>query len=295
MVRGQSTGAGAVACNELTRILGSGMAEQLIQFWGRYTYLPNTLQVHPDDLAWMQQHWPAPLHEPFLDWERYTRSKRFGSRDSDVHLSHLPVPYWGDLRRASVLIFLKNPGFDNTDYYLESQSDFREAHLRNLRQDFAGTEYPFLHLDPRFSWSGSFLWWEQRLRPVIGELANDGLTYLQALRFLSQQIAAVQLFPYRSLDSSRLRWKRGEHVLPSVAAAREFLARRSHTKSRLVLVMRRHAEWHTNSCATPGGKYLHGPRLQGVSFHPRFSAGAAMLKTLRTSSKQSLAVMLEAR
>lgn len=258
------------------------MADDLIQFWRRYRFRPGELAVHPDDRTWMEQNWPAPLREPYLDWQQYLASDRFGSKDSEVHLSHLPAPFWGDLRRARVLLFLKNPGFDNTDYFLESQPDFRKAHLRALRSPDTPGEFPFVHLDPRFSWSGSFLWFEQRLRPVIDALMEDGLSYRQALRTLSQQIAAVQLFPYRSRDSSRLRYRLRGSVMPSVAAAQRFLAERSHAREQLVLVMRSHAEWQTDACATADGHtVLHGPRLQGISLHPRFPAGRRLLEVVR--------------
>ena len=255
--------------------------EGLIAFWQRFTPEPGQLRVHADDRIWMGQHWPAPLAEPFLDWNSYTTSDRFGSRDRDVHLSHLPAPFWGDLRRAKAVICLKNPGFDHTDYYLESQPDFQESHLRTLRQECDGVEFPFIHLDPRFSWSGSFLWWELRLRPIVDELMRDGMMYIEALRLISQNIAALQLFPYRSLDSSRLRWKRGGSVIPSVVEARRWLAALTRQQEQLVLVMRSHADWHTPECADLSKNYLHGPRLQGVSLHPRFPAGKRLLERLR--------------
>ena len=270
------------------------MAEDLIQFWRRYTWQPGELGVHPDDRAWMAQHWPAPLREPYLDWPAYLSSERFGSKDSDVHLSHLPAPFWGDLNRARALLFLKNPGFDNTDYYLESQPDFREAHLRGLRSPAEPLEFPFLHLDPRFSWSGSFLWWEQRLRPILDALIiEDGLTYREALHTVATRIAAVQLFPYRSRDSSRLRYRSRGSTMPSVVAAQRFLASRARiaagmqssttAASQLILVMRSHADWLTAECPLPDdSNVVHGPRLQGVSFHPRFPAGKRLLAVIRT-------------
>ncbi|WP_419804947.1 hypothetical protein [Terriglobus sp.] len=280
------------------------MAEDLIQFWRRYQWRAGELGVHPEDRAWMEQHWPAPLREPYLDWPAYLKSSRFGSKDTDVHLSHLPAPFWGDLDRARVLLFLKNPGFDNTDYYLESQPDFREAHLHGLRSPAEPFPFPFIHLDPRFSWSGSFLWWEQRLRPILDALtAENGLTYQEALHILANQIAAVQLFPYRSRDSSRLRYQtRAGGTMPSVAAAQRFLTERAHAavnanaaanasthkpssaNQQLILLMRSHAGWITDACPAPDHRnYIHGPRLQGVSLHPRFPAGKRLLKVIRQS------------
>ena len=45
----------------------------------------------------------------------------------------------------------------------------------------------------------------------------------------------------------------------------EDLARATHERRQLVLVMRSHADWHTAACDTQHEHYLHGPRLQGIS------------------------------
>lgn len=260
------------------------MQSRIVKFWSRFAPQPGQLRVHPDDRAWMEQHWPVPLREPFLDWPGYLNSPRFGSRDADVHLSHLPAPYWGDLLRARVLICLKNPGFDNTDYFLEAQPGFQEAQLRTIHQQLADDPYPFVHLDPRFSWSGSFLWWAAKFRPISDALQADGLSYQGALQHIAQNVAALQLVPYRSLDSSRLRWRVRGSVMPSVEEARQHLACTTHKRKQLVLVMRSHADWHTAACADQHDTYLHGPRLQGVSLHPRFPAGRALLQRLRAAA-----------
>ena len=260
------------------------MTEDLVEFWRGFHTQPGQLQVHPADRAWMEQNWPAPLREPFLDWPAYLHSTRFGSRDRDLHLSHLPAPYWGDLQRASVLICLKNPGFDNTDYFLEGQQEFQAAQLRTIQQDLAGVPFPFVHLDPQFAWSGSFLWWQGKFRPILDALQADGLSYRDALQLLARKVAALQLFPYRSLDSSRLRWRVRGSVMPSVQQARQHLAKVTGKRTQLVLVMRSHADWLTPACSEPHGLYLHGPRLQGVSLHPRFAAGRALLQRLRADA-----------
>lgn len=259
------------------------MQERIIHFWSRFVPQQGELRVHPDDRAWMERHWPAPLREPFLDWPTYLSSARFGARDADPHLSHLPAPYWGDLDRARVLICLKNPGFDNTDYFLEAQTEFQAAQMRTIRQELAGDEFPLVHLDPRFSWSGSFLWWATKFRPITDALQADGLSYRDALKHIAQNVAALQLVPYRSLDSSRLRWRVRGSVMPSVEQARQHLARATQERRQLVLVMRSHADWHTAACADQHETYLHGPRLQGISLHPRFAAGRALLQRLRAA------------
>ena len=71
--------------------------------------------------------------------------------------------------------------------------------------------------------------------------------------------------------------------MPSVVMARAYLAMLTQQKEQLVLVMRSHADWHTPACAALSETYLHGPRLQGVSLHPRFEAGRRLLERVRAA------------
>lgn len=74
-------------------------------------------------------------------------------RDPRFHLGLLPVPYLGDITRASIFLLMLNPGFSPGDYFAEySVSDCRAALIRSLRQEFLPDEHPFFFLDPKFSW-----------------------------------------------------------------------------------------------------------------------------------------------
>lgn len=253
------------------------MPNELIAYWRRFQLRPGELQVHPDDRAWMERYWPAALaQKPYASWSEYQASGRFGSHDAQVHLSLLPVPFAGDLHQASVLIFLANAGFMAADYYLHDQPAFQRAMLAEIHQTPARAD-PFSYLDPRFAW------WEARLRPIVLALAEHGYPYREALQLLARKIAVVELFPYRSRDGSQLKGLSGPAPMPSVRQARAYLARVSGDPSRLKLVMRKHALWHAPASAelAEGSlHYVHGPRLQGVSFDPKFPAGRSLLQRL---------------
>lgn len=82
----------------------------------------------------------------------YLFGERFKPDDDGLHLSLLPVPYVGNLRKASVVVLMLNPGFNYSDYWAESDEckipEFRKRLKANLKQSFNGVEYPFLFLDP---------------------------------------------------------------------------------------------------------------------------------------------------
>src|SRR5258708_18252783 len=156
-------------------------------------------------------------------WEQSVSADDFGAPgDTRLHLGVLPQPFFGVLRRASIFILLLNPGVGPSDYYGEHKvPEFRSAMLRNLTQQFAPSEVPFLFLDPRFSWHGGFEWWHSKFAHIIGRLAHAWeVSYSQARYRLAQTLASIELLPYHSAIFSD-----PDHLLtnlPSVRLARDF-------------------------------------------------------------------------
>ncbi len=257
------------------------MPNELVNYWKRWNYTVGMLKVHPDDVDWMTRNWKGPLEsEQFKNLREYTRSPRFGANDSDLHLSLLPVPFVGNLENAKVIIFLANPGFTNADYYLAEQHSFSDLFLRNLRQE-NDLEFPFVYLDPEFAWSAAFEWWESRLRPIITELTlRDRSTYLDSLRKVAQNIAVVEMFPYHSVNGNTLKGISPPSFMPSVAKAREFFRLHAGNKNQLTLLMRKHGVWRGDSKLELAKHYLEGPRVQGLTFNPKYDIGKAIMDWL---------------
>ncbi|WP_152033488.1 hypothetical protein [Bradyrhizobium sp. DOA9] len=178
--------------------------------------------VHTEDLPFidaantarkiiLQSHRSFVNHSSFGD---------FGDRA--LHLGLLPVPYQGNLSRADIFIVVLNPGLGLSDY----QTGEDAGHVQQLRsiihQQFGKVRYPFLSLNPEYAWTGGFQWWEQKLRRVIQKLAAEYCegNYAAALFLLSQRLAAIEVFPYRSrtFGAGHLR-----SMLPSVRVAKEFV------------------------------------------------------------------------
>jgi hypothetical protein len=167
--------------------------------------------------------------------------------DTRLHLGLLPIPYVGDMQRATVFILLLNPGLGPDDYFGEYQiMDYREALLSNLKQDFSNKSQPFLFLDPQYSWHGGFDWWHSKLAGVIGELAKIWrTTYSSARTELGRSLACIELFPYRSRSFNDIGgWLRN---LQSVQLARSYVhdvvMQRVHRKEAIVIVTRQTRVW----------------------------------------------------
>ena len=100
----------------------------------------------------------------------------------------IPEPFAGAVKSAPVVILQLNPGIDPTKIKLHMERSYRAALLANLRLE--SSEWPFYFFDPRFrdSQPGGG-WWMKRTRR---------LTEIISLDQLSQRLAVVEWFPYRS-------------------------------------------------------------------------------------------------
>ena len=159
----------------------------------------------------------------FPSFGSYIDSRSFCLRgETQFHFGLLPIPYCGTLERAEVFVLLLNPGLSNGDYHGEySVPDFRTANIKNLFQDNAGAIYPFHLLDPAFSWHPGFVYWEKKFSSILDVIeAAQGITYQQALQYLSQRLACLELAGYHSKNYKALPPTR---ALPSTRTMVEYV------------------------------------------------------------------------
>jgi len=163
-----------------------------------------------------------------------------------LHLGLIPLPFIGNVLKASVYFLLLNPGVSATDYHAEYEiPGFRRRLLSNLRQDFADERFSFLPLDPEFAWHSGAAYWEKKLKHVATQLCErTGAPQAVVRETIAQHVCAIELLPYHS-RSFGLSHGACEAV-PSAQLARTFV---HHLKSadsadeKLFVVMRRERGW----------------------------------------------------
>ncbi|MCX7353399.1 MAG: hypothetical protein NTY59_00935 [Alphaproteobacteria bacterium] len=259
----------------------------LIRFWRDFAPRNGSPHVHPDDTDLFLKKGRGILDLPCANFRQFVRSERFGNfSDNQFHLSLLPVPYAGDLRRADIFILLLNPGFNFVDYYAEYESRrFRSRLLQNLRQKNHEAKFPFLYLDPSFCWHSGFAWWEGKFREVgklLAEQRYEG-SYLAALKELSRRVAAIELVPYHS--TSFAAHKLVEQGLPSSVAAQSFvkssLFPRAAAGEVTIIATRRTRDWGLAAMRKRRGVVCYrGGLTRGASLGPKTLGGRAILKQL---------------
>lgn len=185
------------------------------------------------------------LHCSFVE---FARSNGFGSTsDSRLHIGLLPLPYVGNLAKASIFILLLNPGLSPGDYFAEQDQDgkYREALIRNLGQENMNDQYPFLFLDPQFAWHPGFDYWNKKFHRLVEALKEQRkVSYQEALSILAQQIACLELIPYHSESFGKLELLK---KLKSTAAMKDYVNRvlvpRARRGNATIIVTRKVKYW----------------------------------------------------
>ncbi len=202
--------------------------------------------------------------------------------DKKFQLHLVPIPFIGDIEKASVVLLLLNPGYGPHDTFAEFEIPaLKKRALKNLRQNFSGEDYPFYFLDPALAWHAGFRWWHGKLAETIQELARRRCeSFSEARQFLSQHLAAIELVPYHSTKYPLTREIEG--TLPSTVLARRFVERRllkKVGKNKLtIIVMKGAPGWQL-----PEGRNIivyRGPRAVAAHLNPRSRGGAAILRRL---------------
>lgn len=191
------------------------------------------------------------------------------------------MPFVGSLSRAKVFLLMLNPGLSPTDYFGEfEQPAYRSALQDNLAQK-ANRQFPFLFLNPHFSWHAGFGYWHTKLKSVLEALSvARGVTHYETLRRAARLIASVELLPYHSatFDLSRQRLT----SLPSVEVARTFVEELSVRAGRgevTIVVARSAAVW--GLAPSRNIVVYSGPEARSAHLTVRSRGGQAILRQLQ--------------
>ncbi len=174
----------------------------------------------------MENPWKKlPSQSPYVlsdDWEVLSRINRIEYFNFDI----LPEPFLGIIDTAKVILLNLNPGFDEEDRLAHSRKDFVEALQRNIQQ--VPSECSFYPLDPRFSETPVYKWWNNKLRELIEECGRTSI---------SKNVASIEFFPYHSPSKRSLK-----QTIPS-QQYNFYIVRQAMKDNKTILIMRARREW----------------------------------------------------
>lgn len=197
----------------------------------------------------------------YYSFDEYVSSPEFGMSDINLHLGLIPMPFAGNLEKATVFVLMLNPGLSAGDYFAEQKEpEFRNAHIRSLRQENENDDYPFIFLNPEFAWHPGFGYWQKKFHNIVDEIRRrSGTTYQQAMSKFSKNLACLELIPYhsKSFGTGSLLNK-----LPSVKVMRNYvqdvLIPKAKDDKVIIIATRQVKMWqlpeHKNIVAYEGGE-----------------------------------------
>ncbi|MCZ0943210.1 MAG: hypothetical protein OXJ53_09150 [Gammaproteobacteria bacterium] len=237
--------------------------KDLKKFW-RECPLDKLPYLHPCDEEAKRHEWYKGGYAEYVN-----RFKNNELSDKAFHLGLLPQPYHGDLANAEVIILLKNPGFDPLDYVAEEQCPkYRDAIRKTIHQELGS----HMFLDPKWSWTGGFKWWEPRLREVAQRISENcfNKSYGDALTDLAKKVACLELVPYHSKSCG------GTTCLASKSAIREFAKKVAEDRERTVVVARAVKDWGVRKRCNV--RHFSSGQARSAWFGPGSAVGKAILK-----------------
>jgi len=227
------------------------MDHELIENWKKCS-LKVSPYLFPKDSLELLKEGKEESSKLFQKFDEYTASLNFGTpSDKSLHIGLFPQPYIGNLANATIFILMLNPGFSPSNYFIEqNSSEYKQAYTRNLRQENSDDDYPFIFLNPKFSWHPGFGYWQRKLQTIIeAHSKQSGTTHQKSMMQISQKLACLELFPYPSsgFGSNSLLNK-----LPSVVLmqkyVRDLVIPKAKEGEAIIIVTRSIKNWNLPKC-----------------------------------------------
>ena len=215
--------------------------KELINFW-RQLKLNNKPFIHKKDKDILEN-----IDRVKLSFKDYIKNvNNLFSNNTQIHTGLLPVPYTGDLQKASIFLLMINPGFNHNDYYSETINNYKIALINNMRQENIDKNYPFLFLNPSFCHTSGGVYWLRKFDSLIRGLKDRlrNKTYEDILKHISKNVCSLELFPYHSKNL-----KINNIVLkcPSVCRIRAIIDELMRRKNTLIVCLRQPENWGVNN------------------------------------------------
>lgn len=251
--------------------------EELISFWRKLSLNENlkTELIHPEDEKYIK----AEDKCYFNSFKEYKDSNLYGENECKFHVGLAPSPYCGDIRKAKIFILLLNPGFAEQDYFDFEKPDFRKQIMNDLYQTNLNNEFPYGGFNPDLSYQDGARWIRNKFENLAQTIRRqNNISYINALKLLSQNIATLERFPYHSRFFKN---KSIYSTMPSVVLMENFvksLVERAIKGEILLIVTRQVKIWKLPNCKNII-KY-EGSQCRGASLSSDSLGGKAILEFL---------------
>lgn len=163
--------------------------QALVSHWKRYEPAASGPYIHQDDAPFIPERRRSPIRE--CSAEAYLKERKLGR----VHAALHPVPYLGNLETADLFLFMINPSVTYGDYGTQASESFQKELAAQIRQE----RDLCLALDPKFSWTSWFAYYDRLLGPAVRALmVSRKRSRHDVLTSVASRLAILELVPYFS-------------------------------------------------------------------------------------------------
>ena len=259
--------------------------EELINYWTDVIKNKNSSFISSNDEQLFIENNRADLLLRYSYEEILSDREKF--QQKGFHINLLPAPYSGDLSNADIFILLANPGYSLTDYYDESCKDYRDAVIKNIKQE--QVEYANPCFNPAFLWTGGARYWNGKLKDIVQQLLDTGVynSYADILKAFSNRIATLELVPYHSeyLNPPRRIFDSLESKKLMLTFIKEYVLPKARAGKALVVVGRRADDWGIEDDRENNIIVYPHKQAQSFSLTSQSCGGSAIINWLAESKK----------
>jgi hypothetical protein len=180
--------------------------EQYIEYW-RKLKVDGPQYVHEEDRRTIFE---DPYFSILKEGHRGSNLDKEPGK-TQLHLKLLPAPHTGSLEKARIFLVSLNPSVNVTNYDDEANDEFRDKLIAQIHQRLDGTEFPLMTLDPAQSLTGGYEYANKSYRfgRLLNAIAESHFSCkddpeLEARRWLAQNVATIEVMPYKSKNYSSL-------------------------------------------------------------------------------------------
>lgn len=222
------------------------------------------------------------------------------SYNTSIHTYLLPQPFIGDIENAKIIICSLNPGYSDEDCYIEDKKLAEEKGYKYYSEELLKQLNPKAKNKTLFwlteeksdevkNLSGGAKWWQGKLDQndpsvsLVERIATEfGVKKEEVFKWLSENMAAIELFPYHSKKFSKSLLNKCDSSEMIKTYVHNDLIEKAKQGERLVCFTRSLKDWVVEECKHEN--IILNSSVQNITFNVELDFGKSILNYIRDNS-----------
>ena len=224
------------------------------------------------------------------------------SYNTSIHTYLLPQPFVGDIENAKIIICSLNPGYSDEDCYIEDEKSAKEKGYKYYGKELLNQLNPNAENKTLFwlteeksdevkNLSGGAKWWRGKLDQndqtvsLVAQIAKYfNFDKETVFKWLSENMAAIELFPYHSkkFSKSLLNKCKSSEIIKEYV--RQVLISEANDGKRLVCFTRSLKDWGVDKLENDHNIIRNNKSVQNITFNVKLPFGESIFNYICANS-----------